>query len=235
MAETTVRATLYGTRLSPFVEKVARALLLKGIPFATVDLRNPNDLGKWNPTTGKMPVLEVGPEKIYDSTFILRRIDQLKPAPPLFSSDPVRAAQQRQLEDWSDESFYWYLMALRWCEKNTPASIREIAGTAPLLLRPVVSLLLKRSIVKAPKVQGLGRLPTAILVEEIGRHLDDLTILLGSSPFFYSESPSAADLALYGIVSSLCREATPEGEPMIAERPTLLAWRSRVEEATPET
>ncbi len=51
--------TLYGSRISPFVEKVARALALKGLEFRAVDLKSPGDLKRWNPVTGKMPVLEI--------------------------------------------------------------------------------------------------------------------------------------------------------------------------------
>ena len=46
----TTKATLYGTRLSPFVEKCARALELKGIEFELVPPKGPQDLKKWNPT-----------------------------------------------------------------------------------------------------------------------------------------------------------------------------------------
>jgi glutathione S-transferase len=48
------------------------------------------------------------------STLILRHLDQVQPTPALMSEDATIAAQQRMLEDWSDESFYWYMQALRW-------------------------------------------------------------------------------------------------------------------------
>jgi glutathione S-transferase len=69
MAET----ILYGTRLSPFVEKVARALALKKIPFRLVPPSSPMDLRKWNPQTGKIPAIDLGGERLWDSTFILAR------------------------------------------------------------------------------------------------------------------------------------------------------------------
>ena len=47
-----MKATLYGSRLSPFVEKVARALQLKAVDFEVVDVPGPNDLRRWIPTTG---------------------------------------------------------------------------------------------------------------------------------------------------------------------------------------
>ncbi len=131
--------TLYGSRISPFVEKVARALALKGLAYRAVDLKSPGDLKRWNPVTGKMPVLEIDGDKVYDSTFILRRLDEMQPDPPLFSDDPEVAAAQRMLEDWSDESLYWYVMALRWSPRNEAATIRQILPTVPAWGRPVDS------------------------------------------------------------------------------------------------
>src|SRR2546427_104606 len=50
-----MQATLFGSRVSPFVEKVARALQLKGIPFSLVSPKSPGDFKRWNPQTRKMP------------------------------------------------------------------------------------------------------------------------------------------------------------------------------------
>src|SRR5512140_3858000 len=109
---------VFGSRLSPFVEKVVRALALKRAPYALVDVRGPGDFRRWNPQTGKMPVLDVDGDRTYDSTFILRKLDALVPEPALFDADPAIAARQRFLEDWSDESLYWYGMGLRWSDAN---------------------------------------------------------------------------------------------------------------------
>src|SRR5258706_11663725 len=103
-------ATLFGIRLSPFVEKVARGLQLKRIAFTLVPPASPFDFKRWSPQTGKMPVLDLDGEKTFDSTLILRRLDALVPAPPLFADDPHAATRQRFVEDWSDESLYWYGM-----------------------------------------------------------------------------------------------------------------------------
>ena len=47
-----------------------------------------------------MPVIEIDGERVYDSTFIVRRLDEIEPKPALLSPDPFVAAQQRLLEDW---------------------------------------------------------------------------------------------------------------------------------------
>lgn len=224
--------TLYGSRISPFVEKVARALALKGLAFRAVDLKSPGDLKRWNPVTGKMPVLEIDGDKVYDSTFILRRLDEMQPDPPLFSDDPAVAAAQRMLEDWSDESLYWYVMALRWSPRNEAATIRQILPTVPALLRPLVGLIVSRQIGRMPRVQGLGRLPQDVLLREVGLRLDDLVAQLGRRPFFFSDRVSAADLAVTSELCTALSGPTPEFEALISERPALADYMKRVEDCT---
>lgn len=223
---------LYGTRLSPFVEKVARALALKRLDFREVGLESLRDLKRWNPVTGKMPVLGIDGEKTYDSTFILRRLDELAPDPPLFSDDPAIAAAQRQLEDWSDESLYWYVMALRWTERNKAATARQIAGGVPAPLRPLVGFVASWQLGSMPWTQGLGRLPYDVLLGETGRRLDDLVVLLGRHPFFYADHLSAADLAIYGQFHMGLSGPTPEFAALLSERPALADHIKRVEDAT---
>ena len=136
-----MHATVFGVRISPFVEKVARGLQLKRIPFTLVPPASPFDFKRWSPQTGKMPVLDLDGEKTFDSTLILRRLDALVPSPPLFADDPHAAApRQRFVEDWSDESLYWYGMALRWkrCQlrDDRGANPRYAPGADPTDRRP---------------------------------------------------------------------------------------------------
>jgi glutathione S-transferase len=221
---------LFGSRGSPFVEKVARALGLKGLAYEPADLKSPLDLKKWNPATGKMPVLQLDGERIFDSTFILRKLDELEPEPPLFSDEPITAASQRMLEDWCDESLYWHIMGLRWCERNTPATLNQFRPMVPAILWPLMKLRLRRNIGGMAKAQGFGRMPYAELIRETGNRLDDLVTLLGDRAFFFSDRISAADLALYGELRMGASGSTPDFEELVAKRPVLEAHSRRVEE-----
>ncbi len=226
------QARLFGSRLSPFVEKVARALDLKRIPFDIVPPHGPRDFGKWNPQTGKMPVLELGGERLYDSTFILRHVDRRHPDPPLFSADATVAAQQRMLEDWSDEALYWYVMALRWTDDNRRASAKQILDTLPPYIAAVARFFLPRQLRGTTLAQGLGRLPHEVALREFGERMDDLVRILAAKPFFYGDRPSAADLAIYGQLNTLCSGPTPDAAQQIHARSPLVGWMRRVEAAT---
>lgn len=223
--------TIYGSRLSPFVEKVCRVADYKRIPYALAEL-GLRDLARTNPVTRKIPVVRVEDETVYDSTFILRRFDALSPDPPLFAADPEVAAAQRMLEDWCDESLYWQIMALRWCDENAARTVAQMSPYVPAPARPFAGPLLRRMIGSTAKAQGMGRLPHDVLIREIAANLDDLVTLLGSRAFFYADRPGAADFALFGELATGCSGATPDFEGLVAARPPLADWRKRVEDAT---
>jgi glutathione S-transferase len=227
-----MKATLFGSRLSPFVEKVARALAVKNVEFSLVDVRSPNDLKRWNPTTGKMPVVEIGGEKLYDSTLILRRLDEIVPTPPLVSGDPAVAAKQRFVEDWSDESLYWYVMALRWNRVNVKATVAQLASSMPAPLRPLAGIVFPWQIGGMARAQGLARLPLAVVMDELSRRFDELSIFLGDSPFFFSDTVSVADLAVFGQLSALRSGPTPQGAKLLDSKPALTAFFDRCDAAT---
>ncbi len=229
-----MQVQLFGSRISPFVEKVARALELKRVPCTLVDVKRPSDFKRWNPWTGKMPVLDVDGERTYDSTFILRRLDELVPAPPLFDADPQIAARQRFLEDWSDESLYWYGMALRWSDANSDATVAQLLASMPIpsILHPLVGVVLRRQIRGQALAQGLARLPLPTLVEELGRRLDELLVWLAERPFFFADRPSAADLAIFGQLSMLQTGPTPQAVALIRDRPRLVSHYQRVAAST---
>lgn len=224
---------LFGSRLSPFVEKVVRGLARKKLEYELVPISSPLDFRRWSPQTGKMPVLEIEGDRVYDSTFILRRLDERFPEPPFYAQDPAVAAAQRLLEDWSDESLYWYAMAVRWSDRNRAATTEQLAGTLPALFRPLARLVLPRQLGGMARAQGLGRLPYETVLVEYGRRLDELVLCLGESPYFHAEEPSGADLAIHGQLRGAQSGPTPELAELVAHRPALLQWMERVESACP--
>jgi glutathione S-transferase len=76
-----MQVQVFGNRLSLFVEKVVRAIMLKGLEYKLVPVKSPLDLKRWNPQAGKMPVLDIDGERSYDSTLILRALDARVPEP----------------------------------------------------------------------------------------------------------------------------------------------------------
>lgn len=225
---------LFGTRQSPFVEKVYRGLMVKRLPFQLHQPHSPLDLRRRNPTTGKMPVLDLDGRRVFDSTLILQALDEFKPEPALLSPDPQLAAQQRLLEDWADESLYWYGMALHWSvPANTARVMRVFTENAPAIFRPLLKVTVPRLLRSQVRAQGTGRLPLDILLRQLDTHLAMLVRLLGTGPFFFgAPQPSIADLAVFGQISFLYSPVTPEGKAAVDKHPELLDFQARLDAVT---
>jgi glutathione S-transferase len=225
---------LFGSRLSPFVEKVARGLQVKSMEFELVEPASPLDFKRWNPQTGKMPVLEIDGARVSDSTAILCRIEKLVPEPSLHASDPATHARQRFIEDWSDESLYWYVMGCRWTDVNAVASAAQVIDSLPVpgFAKPLMKIVIRRQIGAQATAQGLVRLPFEQLLDELGRRLDELLVFLGDRPFFFSDAPSVADLAIFGQLNTLQSGPTPQATRLVDARPALGQYFRRVDEAT---
>jgi glutathione S-transferase len=205
------------------------AIAYKKLPFEHQEYVGISELRKLNPQTGKVPIVLIGDEVIFDSSLILRKLDIEKPSPPLISKDTAVAAKQYLLEDWSDESLYWYVQALRWNARNEPQTLEENRQFVPAPLRFFAKPILRQLVGKQPLSQGLGRLPYETLVAELERQLDNLAELLKEEPFFYSDQPSVADFAIYGISSTGFSGATPEFANAFSNRAALQDWRERMD------
>ncbi len=211
------KITLYGYRDVPFTEKCRRALVLKGLPFELCEPESDDDIKRLSPKTGLLPVMVVDGELVSDSTNILLRLEEIQPEPPLVSSDPVTAAQQRSLEDWADESFLWYFQ--QW---------RRIRSELPSATQPPTARRWSRRAARAPAVAP----EVAELVRGVVARLDDLVRLLGQRPFFYAERVSMADLTIYAMLESMGRDTIPGAAAGIKARPVLVEYMRRVEAAT---
>jgi len=181
-----------------------------------------------------MPALEVDGERFFDSTFIARKLDEWAPEPPLFSADPDTAARQRFLEDWSDEALYWYVMAMRWTDANAAASAEQVAGSLPVpgFLRALLKPMLRRQIRPQAVAQGLVRLPLDMLLGELDRRFGELEVFLGASPYFFSERPSIADLAVFAQLCTLRSGPTPQAVEVLDRHAALCGLEQRVEAVT---
>jgi glutathione S-transferase len=222
--------TLYGAARVPYTEKVRRALLYKNLPFEFCEPTMTEDYQRWNPKSGMLPVVHIGDELIEDSTQILYALDARYPDPPLLSSEPFVASQQRQLEDWADESFLWYWMKYRRMIGGGELTL-PLKGEAPQTREESPSGPFRR--LRAwLKAGGTWERPITGLQRELGQRMDDLVNFLGARPFFYADRLSMADLSVFAMLFFMRRDAIPGSARLLAERPSLVAFMARVEEAT---
>jgi glutathione S-transferase len=105
---------LYSGPVSMFGAKAEIAALEKGIehrrtfvPFSLATLYEPKHpvVARVNPK-GQVPVLVDGDLEIFDSTQIFEYLEDIRPQPALWPTDPRGRARARQLELLSDEVFF---------------------------------------------------------------------------------------------------------------------------------
>jgi glutathione S-transferase len=218
MSEVQPKLALYGQSSTPFTEKCRRALVFKGLDFELHLSSGPEDVRRWSPVTGLLPVMTVDGELVSDSTNILLRLEQIRAEPPLLSPDPSVAAQQRNLEDWADESFLWYWM--EWF---------RLAAEAPGPPPSAWSRLRRRLGARPDEAR---RRAQAELVRGLEDRLSDLVNFLGARPFFHADRVSLADLTVHAMLLTLRGDAITGSARLLAEQPTLVDFMRRVEEVT---
>src|SRR5512140_3249241 len=99
---------LHQWEISPFCNKIRRALRYKGLAFDTVEYNGlrARDAAKLS-APGTLPVLELDGERIVDSPAIAARLDEKFPEPPLYPKEPEALATARFWEDWAGQSLYF--------------------------------------------------------------------------------------------------------------------------------
>jgi len=218
---------------SPFCTKVHRALSYKGLDYTPREVNSPGELKALNPARSKLPVLEYNGQLLLDSTTILRFLDQKHPDPPLYPADAAERAQVDLLEDWADESFYWFVVYQRWqINKNFRLLVDDVFSRLPRALRWAVPPVVRRKVLSQLKGQGTGLLNEEEMFARFKDHLAMLETLLAEAPYLTGELLTAADLALFGPVQAMRTEGLPEAREMLQATPRLSAWFERVDEDT---
>jgi glutathione S-transferase len=92
---------VYRIPFSTNVERVALALAHKGMEVEWVDI-DPADRSAVREVSGQelVPVLVDGARVVFDSTAILRYLEELRPEPALWPRDPARRAELDVFLDW---------------------------------------------------------------------------------------------------------------------------------------
>jgi len=224
---------LYQFEVSPFCDKIRRVLHYKRKPFETREVpptETLTRLRKLNPV-GKVPVLQHGDELVWDSSDIARYLDRVFPDPPLYPSGARERALCHFIEDWADESLYFFELWLRFGPTGNAADWSERASLSePPLVRRAVHFAMPTLMRNVLKGQGLGRKPAERVLADLELHLNAITEWLGNDDWLVGDRLTLADIAVCAQLS--CAGETGEGAALIASQPKLQAWMERVDGAT---
>lgn len=187
--------TLYQFAASPFCDKVRRILRFKGIEFAVHEwpIAEAGKIGTKNPS-GKLPILEIGGRTIADSTDIALELETLRPTPPLLPGNPRQRALVIALEDWADESLYFYEMTTRFGADDFARNLPKLVAD-PALREPMTEPL-QGMIHGATTAQGCGRRPAEQLESDLDRIFGAIEEMQRETGFVVGDAPTLADLAI---------------------------------------
>ncbi|MEL7030412.1 MAG: glutathione S-transferase family protein [Pseudomonadota bacterium] len=225
------KVILHQYEISPYADKVRRVLHLKQVDYETSEvlITKQGAARKISPT-GKFPAMEWDGETIVDSTDIIRFLNEKVPNPPLIPADPKQKALAHIIEDWADESLYFYDLAIRCKPNNSKLLADDIAKYESPMIRWLIKRVIPGAAKKIGTVQGLARKDAAVLDREITAHFDALEVMLSDQDWLVGEALSIADIAVASMIFVLNRAEEPAAS--LKRMPKLEAWRARVDGLT---
>jgi glutathione S-transferase len=189
----------------------ARALELKGLTYRTVELPPPLHAPIQRLVFGRRTVpglrLPDG-ERISGSRAILRRLEELRPEPPLYPSDPGARARADEAEQWGDDVLQPLVRrVLWWALTHTPSALPSYSNGSALPLPRRALLAFAPALSRAQR--GLNKVSDDAVRQDLRRlpgHLDRVDAWIADG-VLGGPDPGAADLQ---VASSLGLLATVE-------------------------
>lgn len=194
---------VYGPSFSTYTRSVRLALQEKGVAHQLVEVDILKGAHKQSPYStrhpfGKVPAFEHDGNTFYETSAILRYVDEVFPGPALMPNTPVARAKANQVMSIVDSYGY-------------PAAITNLF--IPRALVPQLGGQTDEAQVEAAKA------PTTLFVKELER-------LLGQSEYFGGAAVSLADLHVLPVLAYLA--ATPEGKTILEGAPHVRNWLARI-------
>lgn len=227
--------TLYQYEISPYADKVRRVLHVKGLEYRVVEIRpSKRKQARAISPTGKFPAIDTPEgERVIDSTDIFHWAERYRPDPSLLPDAAADRARAHILEDWADESLYFYDLTLRshwphnWPLLNEDILRYETGFTRWLLFRLQA---IPKALDRVAKGQGIGRKDDETLKRETASHFDAISALVADGGWLVGAQMTIADLAVFAMVYVIRRAR--EGEALYQDRAALQDWFDRVDRAT---
>lgn len=211
--------------VSPYCTKVQMALRFKDLAYETVS----TVMARRHNPRGKLPYLLWDGRPVEDSTAIVQLVDQHGRGPSLTPADPRLAADAHILEDWADESLYWFGVYAKFHDQEGWQNIRSaLAPFVPGGVRRVVPLVARRKILGKLRAQGLTTRSRDLVFAEFENHLEALSRRLDRGPYLVGDALSIADLAVVPMLWQLDVGATPAFGRRIDQHPALTEYIKRV-------
>jgi glutathione S-transferase len=236
----TAPVTLLGAPGSPYSRKMRSLLRYRRIPFRWV-IRNSRHDPQPSVPVSLIPVLllpgESGaePEPMIDSTFQIRRLEELSRERSVVPPDPALAFLDFLLEDYADEWLTKAMFHYRWSfeadvDKASKVLPRWSKTSAPDEKIAPLSKLFRERQVGRRGVVGINETTAPLIEDGYTRLLSALDAHLAQSSFVTGERPGTADFALFGQLSQLVLFEPTSIAVAVEVAPRVVAWCEVVED-----
>jgi glutathione S-transferase len=226
-----IMITLYQFAASPFCDKIRRVLRYKQLPFTIHEwpIAEVGSIREKNPA-GKLPILEIDGTLIPDSTAIALELEKRHPSPPLLPAEPAQRALVLALEDWADESLYFYEMSTRFGEQDFEANLPKLLPGVPPEVHSALAPMLREALKTTTIAQGVGRRSPEQLAADVERLLGAIEDLQRPTGFVVGTALTLADIAIAAQAECICDSTI--GKRALQSRPALAAYFKRIDELT---
>jgi glutathione S-transferase len=205
---------------SPFAEKVRKILGAKKLAWRSVVI--PRILPKPDVValTGgyrKTPILQIGADIYCDTALIAKKLEQIRPAPPLYPRAHVAAAQR--LAQWSDSTLFQVAVSLMF----QPTVLEHIFADAPEQMKAFID-----DRIAMRKTSNVRRIPVAEARPALTAYLRDLDAQLADGrSFLFDGAPSIADFSMFHPLWFIRRG--PPVAPMLEAHRHVQDWMARMD------
>lgn len=210
---------------SPFCAKLETWLRLAGLEYALIEKQDPRKA-----PLGKLPMIRHQGREVPDSSCA---IDYLREHFDVTLDRSLSPEQQRLSHLYQrmlEEHSYFALIYARWLDDDVWPQTREgYFGYLPPLLRSFLPDLVRRSVRRDARGQGLSRHPGAEIYRRLGQDLAAVAGELGDKDYFFGTEPSSVDAVIYAFVGSLA-ESTIGGpaQDLARSHDNLVAYCARM-------
>ena len=200
---------LWQYNFSNFNEKARWALDFKGISHVRRSLLPGGPRAMALSLRGTLPVLDLGGERIVDSTRIIAALEQRFPQPALFPDEPHERALALQLEDFFDEEAGHELRRAAFYEwRTSPGFVSDLLTTGrSRATRGLMRAILPGALVYARRRYRIYATDAERARAKLATALDRITAELKPSGYLVGDSFTVADLAAAALLFRwLCRQ-----------------------------
>ncbi|OWF53863.1 failed axon connections homolog [Mizuhopecten yessoensis] len=180
----------YAPSLSPFAVKLETYLRVAKIPYQNVYDKKPG-------SKGKIPWIEYNGVSVPDTEFCMQFLRQKRSTDINEELTPEQQATARAFQKMVDEHTYWIMILFRWIYDET----KEVINLAKWR-RTYITIVTYMARMQT-HYQGLGRHTQKEVEAILDGDFKALSQYLGDKQYFFGDSPTEVDCALFGQLSQL--------------------------------